>query len=618
MCGISGFYNMNENFLPQQDFYQSVLQSMCDTLAHRGPDYHDITLYPHCGLAHTRLAIIDLENGIQPMTRTYQNHNYTIVYNGEIYNTIEWRQKLQLRGFRCTTTSDTEVILLSFIAFGPEFVKQLNGIFSFVIYDESNNCIYGFRDHCGVKPLYYTIHNTTFIFSSEIKGLFCYPGITPRINREGLCQVFGTGPAKSYGSGVFMDIHECKPGHYFCMNQYGLHTTQYFRLESHPHEDSYARTVEKTRYLITDSIKRQMVSDVPICTFLSGGIDSSVVSSVCARELARQNKQLTTFSFDFVHNDTYFQANDFQPSQDAPYAKKMVDYLHSDHHILECDCNTQAQLLFDSVISRDLPTMADVDSSLMYFCSQVSKHNKVVLTGECADEIFGGYPWFHKEEFLQGNTFPWTPDLTPRTTLMRKDLLAKIRLEEYVQETYMRSIREISVLPKDNETESSRRRIFYLNVKWFMQTLLDRMDRTSMHSGLEARVPFADYRIVSYLFNVPWEFKAKGGQPKHLLREASRGLLPDEILFRKKSPYPKTYDPNYEALLVSMMEKVLKNQASPILPFINIEQVRNFLRNPKDYGKPWYGQLMAGPQMIAYLLQINFWMEHYKIQFVDL
>ncbi len=613
MCGISGFYNRKTDFLKNQENYQSILENMCQVLNHRGPDASDTLLQPHCGLAHTRLSIIDLESGCQPMTRKWKNSTYTICYNGEIYNANEWRNKLLKKGFIFSTTSDTEVILLSFIAYGPEFVKELNGIFAFVIYDHGKDCLYGFRDHCGVKPFYFTFHQENFVFASEIKGIFCFPDIKPQIDETGLCEIFGTGPAKRYGSGVFKGILELKPGHYFCLNEYEIHFTQYFRLCSHPHEDSYESTLEKTRFLVTDAIRRQMVSDVPICTFLSGGIDSSVVSGVCAMELAKTGKQLNTFSFDFAQNNRYFKSNDFQPTQDAPFVAKMVKHIHSNHRYLECDYDTQAKLLYPSVESRDLPTMADVDSSLLYFCSEVKQYNKVVLTGECADEIFGGYPWFHKEEFLNSGTFPWTPDLTPRTSLLRKDLLAKIHLEEYVQETYKESIKEIAVLPEDSEIEANRRRISYLNQKWFMQTLLDRMDRTSMYSGLEARVPFADYRIVAYMFNVPWEMKAKDGMVKHLLRQSCRGLIPDEILFRRKSPYPKTYDPHYENLLSSMLIQVLQNPKSPIHYIVDKGAVMQFLKNPKDYGKPWYGQLMAGPQMIAYLLQVNYWLEHYQI-----
>ena len=356
-----------------------------------------------------------------------------------------------------------------------------------------------------------------------------------------------------------------------------------------------------------------MISDVPICTFLSGGVDSSVVSAVCAAALKEKGERLTTFSFDFTENDKYFKANSFQPSQDRPYVDKMVDFLGSDHHYLDCSNTTQADLLTRSVDAHDLPCMAGIDSSLQYFCEKVSHTHKVVLTGECADEVFGGYPWFHRQEMLSSGTFPWTPSLEPRKVLLSPSLVEELRMEDYVAEVYHRSISEINVLPGENETETNRRRVGYLNIRFFMQTLLNRMDRTSMYSGLEARVPFADRTLVDYVFNIPWEMKAKDGLVKNILRQASKGLLPDEILFRRKSPYPKTYNPYYETLLAGRLRETLADH-SPLCELLNMKTLNQFLDNPKDYGKPWYGQLMAGPQMIAYLLQIDYFLKKYKVR----
>ena len=536
-----------------------------------------------------------------------------MIFNGEIYNLPDLKQQLASLGYTFRTTSDTEVLLLSFLEYGPDFVKQVDGIFSFAVYDERHETIYLFRDYFGVKPLFYTFLNDTLIFSSEIKGLFCYPGVEAAVDSDGLNEIFSLGPARSPGNAVFRNIHELKPGFYLSHNRYGTQFTNYWRLSSMPHRDSYEDTIEKTRFLLTDAIRRQLVSDVPVCTFLSGGVDSSVVSAVCAAELRKKGVQLTTFSFDFKDNDKYFKSNSFQPSQDAPFVKKMVDFLKSNHHYLTCDNRTQADLLYESVDAHDLPCMADIDSSLLYFCREVSKSRKVVLTGECADEVFGGYPWFHREEFLKSNTFPWTPSLTPRQSLLSGSLLDALQMEKYVQKIYDTSVSEIAVLPTEDEIESNRRRIGYLNIRYFMQTLLNRMDRTSMHSGLEARVPFADRALVEYIFNVPWEMKAKDGTVKNVLRQASKELLPDEILFRKKSPYPKTYHPAYEALLSERLKDVLSSANEPLLQLVDKEKVLLFLDHPKDYGTPWYGQLMAGPQMTAYLLQINYWLKKYQV-----
>lgn len=614
MCGIAGFCNFHENYIKRSSKCYEILDKMKNKIKHRGPDDNGLYLSKHAGLAHARLSIIDLTGGRQPMTRKIGDKIYTIIYNGELYNTAELRADLESKGWTFNTTSDTEVILVGFIEYGNEFVKQLNGIFAFAILDEYQESISIFRDRLGIKPLFYTILEDTLIFGSELKVLFEYPGCRPVIDKEGLCEIFGLGPAKTYGSGVFKNCLEVLPGHFGIFNKDGLKIIKYWELISKPHTDSYEETVEKTAWLIRDSITRQMVSDIPICTFLSGGIDSSIVTAVCAGELAKQGERLNTFSFDFAGNDQFFQANAFQPSRDRPYVDIMVRHLNTNHTYLECDNIKLADYLYTSVDAKDLPGMADVDSSLLYFCSEVKKYNKVTLTGETADEIFGGYPWFHSKEALDAHTFPWSKNVEPRKQLLKEELLQELNLEEYILKAYEKSVKETPKLVGENKLEARRREIAYLNIKWFMVTLLDRMDRTSMYNGLEARVPLADHRILEYVWNVPWDIKCRNGVVKHLLRESAKGLLPDEILNRRKSPYPKTYNPHYEKLLANRLMEILKNPDSPINILVDKKKVTDFINTPSDYGKPWYGQLMAGPQMLAYILQINYWLDKYQIK----
>lgn len=376
------------------------------------------------------------------------------------------------------------------------------------------------------------------------------------------------------------------------------------------------KTIEKTAWLVEDAIKKQMLSDIPISTFLSGGLDSSLVTAICAKELKKQGKVLNTFSFDFQDNQKYFHSNSFQPSQDRPYVEQMVAFVKTNHHFLECNNQEQLECLYKAVDARDLPCMADVESSMLYFCSKVTKYNKVTLTGECADEIFGGYPWFHDPNAFQTDAFPWSKSMEPRKTLLSDDVINSLHMEEYAHAAYEKTIQETPLLPEDTPEEKRRREIAYLNLRWFMATLLDRMDRTSMYNGLEARVPLADHRIVEYVFNIPWHMKCPNGIVKGLLRHTGEGMLPEDILWRRKSPYPKTYDPNYENLLGNQLKEVLADPLAPIRTLLDEKKVHTFLNSPSDYGKPWYGQLMAGPQMLAYLLQVNYWLEKYKIQII--
>lgn len=613
MCGIAGFCDFNADFLKDAEKWKQVLVDMRTAIAHRGHDQTGEYLNRRIGLAHTRLSIRDLVGGTQPMLRKRDGKTFGIVYNGEIYNAEELKADLLRRGCRFETTCDTEVILCGYMEYGMEVAKKLNGIFAFAIWDESRDALFLCRDRMGVKPLFYAIKGDALVFGSEPKALFAYPQIQPKADLDSFREIFGLGPARTPGCGVFCGLREVKPGCILEFSRERVQEAPYWTLEAKPHTDSYEETVEKVSWLLRDAVKRQLVSDVPVCSFLSGGVDSSVVTAIAARELAKQGVTLNTFSFDFTHNDTCFQSNAFQPTRDRPYVDKVLAIYPLNHTYLECDETTLADMLKDAVRMKDLPGMIDVDASLLYFCGLVKQHNKVALTGECADEIFGGYPWFYREELLHADGFPWSSDMSARTVLLSDEAIRELDLESYAQAQYRDSLARVPALPGEAGAVLRRRQMSFLNLRWFMQTLLDRMDRTSMAWGLEARVPFADHRIVEYVYNVPWEMKYQDGMEKKLLRDACKDLLPPELLYRKKSPYPKTYSPVYEALLSERFEQMLQNKQAPIHRFLDNKKAERFLAQPKDYGKPWFGQLMAGPQMLAYFLQVNDWMEMYGI-----
>lgn len=615
MCGIAGFYQTDFDYTKSEEFLPR-LEKMKNSLLHRGPDSNDTFLSAHAGLAHARLSIIDLKGGGQPMKKTGMAGTAVICYNGEIYNGKELKHYLQRYRLTWNTTSDTEIIINGYLAEGLGFLRKLNGIFAFAIYDVREDAMILVRDRLGVKPLFYCETDHSLVFGSEPKALFSY-GIKPEAGKDTWGEIFGTGPAHTPGNGVFHGILELPPGYLLVAkgrgSSFSCQRKDYWKLTAKEHTDSLEETEEKVSFLVYDSVRRQMVSDIPICTFLSGGLDSSLVSAICARELKKQGKILNTYSFDFVNNKINFKANAFQSSQDRPFAEKMVKHIGSSHTFLECNNQIQADYLYKAVDARDIPCMADVESSLLYFCSEVAKHQKVALTGECADEIFGGYPWFHKKEMFDKDSFPWSHDMAARTCLLKDDFIKEIDAAGYADKVYRQSIAETPALPGEDKKEARRREISWLNIRWFMMTLLNRMDRTSMYSGLEARVPFADHRILEYVYNIPWEMKCRNGVTKSLLIAAGKDLLPDEVLHRKKSPYPKTYDPQYEYLLKSRMADILSSPNEPIHTIMDKEKVFAFLNTPSDYGRPWYGQLMAGPQMIAYMLQINYWMKKYSL-----
>jgi len=617
MCGFAGFSDYTRNLTKQIEENETIVRKMGSTLIHRGPDDFNFSIKNHIAFAHTRLAVVDIEGGRQPFVCHKDGYTYTICYNGELYNTKELKEHLSKLGAEFKTTSDTEVLLTTYMYYGLDCVDMLNGIYSFVIYDERLGRTFLVRDRFGVKPLFYCQRENTLLFSSEIKGLFKYPGVDAVIDYKGLCEIFGLGPARSPGNGVFRGIHEFPPGFAGILDENGFKLYRYYELEAREHRDSYSATVEKTRFLLIDSIERQLVGDVPLCTLLSGGVDSSIVSSVASHILKENGRILDTYSFDYEGNKEYFKASDFQPSQDRPFVDKMVEYLGCNHTYLNCNNNQLFESLHDSMIAKDLPGMADVDSSMLFFCRQIKKKHTVCLSGECADEVFGGYPWFRDEEAFNNPVFPWSKDLEFRKFVLKPEILEKLPLDEYVRHSYDRTIESVPALDGENSVEKRRREISYLNLRWFMTTLLDRKDRTTMASGLEVRVPFADHRLVQYIYNVPWKYKFHNNTVKGLLRDSAKGLLPDEVLFRRKSPYPKTYNPGYELLLKQQLKGVLDNPQSNLCKLINRENVYKLMESPADYGKPWFGQLMAVPQMYAYLIQIEMWIREYNIQ-IDL
>lgn len=614
MNGICGFSSFTGDYTKEPGQTREILFAMCGVPARRSKDEAELLLTSRCALAHTCPAGKKNGRGVPLLKKCLNGRSAVLSFQGAIFNLPELRQELVSEGIELEDGSEGEVLLLLYLLHGIGYIEKLNGVFALSLWDETENELYLVRDRLGVKPLFYAVNrDSTIVYSSELKGIFAYPGMEPLIGEEGLCEVLALGPARTPGKAVFDGVREVLPGRFLRWNRDGMTEHTYWVLTAEPHEEGFEETVEHCRYLLTDAIRKQMLSDEPICTLLSGGIDSSLVTAVCASEFQKNGRVLDTFSFDFEGSRQYFLANAFQPSLDRPYVDQMVEFAKTNHRYLECDNSQLIENLYRAVDARDLPCMADVESSLVYFCSLVSDYSRVALTGECADEIFGGYPWFHKPESLAKEGFPWPTDMTTRCCLLKDEWVGALPLADYASDACKSSVAQTPKLYGEDEKTARRREIAWLNLRWFMVTLLERMDRAALYSGLEARVPFADYRIVEYLYNVPWEMKAKDGIPKALLRHAAKGILPDEIVWRKKSPYPKTYHPEYERRLGEELLRVLKTPDAPVRQFLDVDKVQKFIASPKDYGKPWYGQLMAGPQLLAYWLQMNYWLEGKKI-----
>ena len=610
MCGITGFVNYKKDI----SSYKNVLSEMTNELHKRGPDEEGFYLNNHIALGHKRLIVIDPEGGKQPKIKKFAFGEYAIVFNGQIYNTKELRETLKENGFEFNTYSDTEVLLNAYIYYGNDVVNHLNGIFSFAIWNSHTEELFLARDHFGVKPLFYTIFNDNFIFASELKAIFKFPNIPKIVDKQGISELFGIGPAHTPGLTVYKNIFEIKPAHFAIYNRSGLHTKRYWKLTSKPHTESFEETCNHLRNLLEDSINRQLVSDVPLCTFLSGGLDSSILTKLIGNYRKENGlSTISTYSVDYVDNDKNFVKSDFQPNSDNYYINLMTENSFSTNQKVVLDTPALADALEDAMIARDVPGMADVDSSLLLFCKQVKQEHTVTLMGECADEIFGGYPWFFREDALNSGTFPWSIAISERQQILNPTIAKEIDLKNYIDYRYNESINDIQVLDTHSAETAQKRKISHLTINWFMQTLLERGDRMGMYSGLEIRVPFCDYRLAEYMWNVPWEMKALNGREKGLLRYVCKDFLPEEIVNRKKSPYPKTHNPTYLARVKSMLSEIMSNPNAPINSLLNRQYILEILETDgKAFSRPWFGQLMTGPQLIAYLCQVNMWLEKYK------
>mgnify|MGYP000311867845 FL=1 len=609
MCGIVGIINFHKNILDDKD----ILFKMENSLTKRGPDEEGHYLSKNVLFGHRRLVVVDKDGGKQPMIKNIENREYILIYNGELYNTEDLRKDLFNKGFKFNSYSDTEVLLNSYIYYKEKAVEKLNGIFSFAVFDKKENTIFLARDQMGVKPLFYSIKNNNIIFASEIKAILCHPDIKPIVDEKGLTELFALGPARIPGSGVFKDIKEIPPAHYMIINKDNCILKEYWDVKAEENTETLEEIINHTRTLLIDAIKRQLVGDVPLCTFLSGGLDSSAISAIVSNEFKKKNKILTTYSIDYEDNDKYFKSSLFQPTSDEYWAEEMAKFIGSNHKTVTLNHKNLAYALYNATEANDLPQMADVDSSLFLFCKEVRKDFVISLSGECADELFGGYPWFTRTELKYANTFPWSRFINDRLSILN-DGVKKLELEELSQAMYKNTLKKVPHLDNEDKEDFRMRELFYLNIKWFMITLLNRKDRMSMANSLEVRVPFADINLAQYAFNIPSKIKLLEGREKGLLRKSLEGILPRDIIYRKKSPYPKTHNPIYTEIVCSIMKNILNNKTSPILSLIDKEKVRKIVKTKgSSYKVPWYGQLMTGPQLIAYLIQVNYWLEKYNI-----
>ncbi|WP_405010874.1 asparagine synthase (glutamine-hydrolyzing) [Kitasatospora sp. NBC_01539] len=606
MCGVTGWLDWDTDLRHQE----RLLREMTATLACRGPDADGVWLSRHAALGHRRLSVIDLDGGIQPQADA-DRAGAVLSYNGELYNHTELRRELESLGHVFRTRSDTEVVLRAHLQWGRDAPRRFNGIFAYALWDTRAEELLLVRDHLGIKPLYWHAHRSGVLFGSEPKAVLANPLLPAELDAEGVAELFALPAAPSAGHGLFRGLHEVRPGHLVSVTRHATREVRYWALESRPHEDSEEATRARVRELLADAVDRQLVSDVPLCTLLSGGVDSSAVTALAAaaRERAGHGK-ITSFSVDFPGSADR-TPDAWRTSLDAPYVQAAAEHIGTLHTsvLVPDDDLLDAR---DAVLrARDRPGWGEMDASLHLLFREVRRRSTVALSGEAADEIFGGYPYFHDAAALASGTFPWLHGRTTPAALLREDVRARVRPEEYTADAYRSELAAVPRLDGETGRAARVREVFHLALTRWLPPLLDRVDRVSMSVGLEVRVPFCDHRLVEYLWNVPWEFKAPGGRSKGLLRDAVRDLLPPQVADRPKSGYPSTPALRYTEVLTARAHDLLADPHAPVFDLVDRAVVRQHLAEGRPLPSPRTAPNPVGG--LDHLVQVDDWLRAYKV-----
>lgn len=527
--------------------------------------------------------------------------------HGRLRNGAALRAALRSGGVKPVDGSLSALILAAYRLWGDEYPARLGGPVSSVIIDQDAGRLILSRDRMGEMPVFYAYRGGSMAFSDHPAKLLDAPMTSRTVDQDGLCELFGIGPARTPGRTPFRDIYALPPGSTLVAVSHGHRVRRYFALEPLPHEDDLPRTIETVRFLC-----EQAVADIlPLrpASMLSGGLDSTALTALMARAMDRP---VDSYSVDYEENDRYYAPVPFQPERDAPYVLQASEYLKTNHRLVTLRQDDLMASLDEAMALRGFPGMADIDAALMLFARHIAHEHPAVVSGECGDEVFGGYPWFHRAELIALDVFPWSGSIELRERVLKPKVRDKLRLGEYASARYHEAVAALPRLTSDSPEEARLRLLQHLCFQWFMPNLQERAARMS---PIPVLTPYADDRLVQYVYNVPWSMKNMGGVEKGLLREAMRDLLPEPLLMRRKSPFPKTCHPRYTDLVRKATLAMLDDASSPILEVVSADAVREIASGPlSPADTPWFGQLMAGPQMLAYLLTVNRWMLRYNVE----
>ncbi|WP_369373353.1 asparagine synthase (glutamine-hydrolyzing) [Streptomyces sp. cg36] len=605
MCGITGWVSYDRDLTTRLP----SLRRMTDTLAARGPDAQGHWTGRHAALGHRRLSIVDLDGSAQPMTAHTAHGPVVLTYSGEVYNFPELRAQLRGRGHRFTTTGDTEVVLRAYLEWGEDLVDHLVGMYAFGVWDGRTDTLLLVRDRLGIKPLYYHPTPDGLLFASEPKAILAHPDVTPTVGLDGLREImFGV---KTPGQAVWQGMRELPPGQLAVLDRSGLRRRTYWTLTARPHSDGRTRTAEQLRALLEDVVREQLVADVPRCTLLSGGLDSSAIAGLASAALARDGEPLRSFSVDFAGHSEHFVPDGHNVSPDASYARAVADHLGAHHTNLVLDPAALADpaVRRACVAARDLPIgRGDMDHSLLLLFRAVREHSTVALSGEGADEMFGGYWWFHDPALRAADGFPWLTAATGQARQERRFLTPELQkaldMPEFAAQRHREALAEVPLLRGEDPDRNRTRELLHLHLTRSLGGMLDRKDRLSMAAGLEVRVPFCDHRVVEYAYNIPWSLHTFDGREKSILREATRHVVPELVRRRTKSPYPMTQDPGYLLALQRQAREVLDQPHAPVFELFDRRTAERVAQAPWDQTANRAGQRLV----LEKLLDLHTWL----------
>lgn len=621
MCGICGWIDYRHDL--GSDEHARTLAAMNDTMSCRGPDQQGVWAQGPAALCHRRLAVIDIEGGRQPMTLDEGGlPALHMVYSGETYNFRELREQLAAAGHRFRTSSDTEVVLRAHREWGAkdprEVARRLNGMFAYALWDSGTSELVLVRDRLGIKPLYYYPTPHGVLFGSEPKAILANPEAERVVDAEGLRRALAF--VSDMSNAVFRGMREVPPGCVVRVSRDGgVREERYWQLTDTGHTDDVDTTVHHVRELLEDTAQRQLYADVPLCTLLSGGLDSSALTALAAKHV---DGTVRSFAVDFVGYADNFVADDARSTPDTPYVHEVAEYVGTSHRdiVLRTEDMMDPAVRRATVHARDLPAgIGDMDSSLYLLFSAIRKESTVALSGESADEVFGGYRDFHDPETVAADTFPWLAGRMMNHDpadpgLFDRALWAKLDVAGYVEDQYRTALSEVPELTgpaADDPHERRMREICYLYLTRWLPVLLDRKDRMSMAVGLEVRVPFCDHRLVEYVFGTPWAHKNFDGREKSLLRHATSDLLPESVVQRVKSPYPSTQDDGYEKSLREQVAEILSHgDDAPVAPLVDRAAVRRRL----DAGGGHEANSMGRRMQLERIIDLNTWIGDYDVQ----